>query len=87
MPDLWPEPDRFKPERWEREPLPYTFVPFGGGYRRCIGFAFALQELKVLLAEMLRRLDLRREPGRVRPTGTASLHPRDGVPITVLARN
>jgi cytochrome P450 len=87
MPDLWPDPDRFLPDRWQREPLPYTFVPFGGGYRRCIGFAFALQELRVLLAEVLRRVDLRHEPGPVRPTGTAALHPKDGVPVTVLAKN
>jgi cytochrome P450 len=87
MPDLWPHPERFDPDRWAREPLSYSFVPFGGGYRRCIGFAFALQELKVLLAEMLRRVELRRVAGPVRPTGTAALHPKDGVPVTVLAQN
>ena len=49
--EVWPEPDRFRPERFlEKEPEPYTWIPFGGGKGRgCIGAAFALQELKVVL--------------------------------------
>ena len=31
---LWPDATSFRPERWDTEPLPYSFVPFGGGYRR-----------------------------------------------------
>ena len=42
---------------------------------------------KLELGQVLRRVDLRREPGPVRPTGTAALHPKDGVPVTVLAQN
>lgn len=84
-PDVWPEPDRFRPERWfEGEPEPYTFVPFGGGYRRCIGFAFALQELKAVLVELLRRWDLAPVPRPVVPTGTVSLHPKGGLPVRVV---
>src|SRR3546814_7907252 len=40
MPELWPEPERFDPTRWAPdapEPAPYSSVPFGGGYRPCIG--------------------------------------------------
>jgi len=88
MPELWPDPDRFVPDRWRAgEPEPYTFVPFGGGYRRCIGFAFATQELKALLAQLLRRVTLERLPGPVTPVGTASLHPREGVRVRVLSRS
>jgi cytochrome P450 len=84
MPELWPEPDRFRPQRWLNfEPAPYTYVPFGGGYRRCIGFAFATQELKVLLVELLRRTVLERVPGPVTPTGSAALHPKEGIRVVV----
>src|SRR5262249_29163384 len=52
--DLWPEPERFNPERFiGARPSPYAFFPFGGGVRRCLGMAFALYEMKIVLAEML----------------------------------
>ena len=57
--DLYPEPKKFKPERFlERQYSPYEFLPFGGGVRRCIGFAFALFEMKIALAKILSRLEL-----------------------------
>ena len=49
-PDLWPEPERFRPERFVGvRPSPFTFFPFGGGVRRCLGAAFATYEMKVVL--------------------------------------
>lgn len=68
-PDLWPEPERFNPDRFiERRPSPYEYFPFGGGARRCIGMAFAQLEMKVVLAEVLLRTRLRLAPGyRGRP--------------------
>jgi cytochrome P450 len=84
MPDVWPEPERFKPDRWiDLDVDPYAFVPFGGGYRRCIGFAFATQELKVLLAEILRRVEMTGLRPTVERTGVASVSPRGGVPIRI----
>ncbi|GAA6620274.1 cytochrome P450 [Scytonema sp. NUACC26] len=57
--DLYPEPKRFKPERFlERQFSPYEYLPFGGGVRRCIGTAFAQFEMKVVLATILSQLDL-----------------------------
>ena len=57
--DLYPEPEKFKPERFlERQYSPYEFLPFGGGARRCIGFAFALFEMKIALATILSSLEL-----------------------------
>lgn len=57
--DLYPEPKQFKPERFlERQYSPYEFLPFGAGARRCIGFAFALFEMKIALAKILSRLEL-----------------------------
>ncbi len=55
-PESYPEPYAFRPERFgERAPATYAWVPFGGGVRRCIGAAFAEMEMRVALAEILRR--------------------------------
>ena len=83
-PELWENADAFMPDRWiDNQVDPYAFVPFGGGYRRCIGFAFATQELKVLLVEMLRRVKLVGLQPVATPTGVASLWPKGGVPVRV----
>ena len=58
--DLWPEPEAFRPERFlEGQPEPYSWLPFGGGVRRCIGAAFAQYEMKVVLRTIMRRARLR----------------------------
>jgi cytochrome P450 len=58
--DVWGDPEVFRPERFlERKPSPYEFLPFGGGVRRCVGMAFALYEMKVVLARVLARTSLR----------------------------
>ncbi len=54
--DLYPEPKKFKPERFlERQYSAYEFLPFGGGHRRCIGAALAMFEMKLVLATILKR--------------------------------
>ncbi len=59
-PDIYPEPERFWPERWLGARVdPYAWLPFGGGVRRCIGMGFALYEMKVILATILARARLR----------------------------
>lgn len=58
-PDVFPDPDAFKPERFlEGQPDPTTWLPFGGGIRRCIGAAFALYEMKIVLATILTHTEL-----------------------------
>ncbi len=58
--DLFPEPDEFRPERFldGEAPDTYTWTPFGGGVRRCIGAAFAEYEMRVVLRAIFERADL-----------------------------
>jgi cytochrome P450 len=57
--DVYPDPYAFRPERWEgHKPGTYTWIPFGGGIRRCLGAALAMAEQRVVLEAMARRLDL-----------------------------
>ena len=59
-PTIYPEPDRFRPERFlETPPGTYTWIPFGGGVRRCLGASFAQQEMAIVLEELVARRMLR----------------------------
>jgi cytochrome P450 len=54
-PASYPEPDEFRPERFiGARPQPYSWIPFGGGIKRCIGAAFAMRELTTVLHTLLR---------------------------------
>ncbi|MBD2250725.1 cytochrome P450 [Nostoc parmelioides] len=58
-PDLYPQPQEFKPERFlEKQYSLYEYLPFGGSNRRCVGMAFALYEMKLILATVLANVDL-----------------------------
>jgi cytochrome P450 len=68
--DVYPEPARFRPERFlERPAGTYTWIPFGGGVRRCLGGSFAMFEMKAVLATLVTRLRLR--PSDERPERVA----------------
>lgn len=90
LPELWPDPGRFDPTRWAAdapEPKPYSFVPFGGGHRRCIGFALATLELQVIAVRLAQTVEWTNRNPNPRPTGIATLSVKGGVPIDVSARS
>jgi cytochrome P450 len=74
-PDVWKAPDSFDPDRFlGRKPSPFEYAPFGGGYRRCIGSAFAQHELAVAIGTILKNVELRmpaREQRRKPPRAVA----------------
>lgn len=83
--EYFADPEQFVPERWEGEdPPPFSYVPFGGGARRCIGEDFARSEMTIVLARLLREFrfvfegDERVEIAAsvtLRPASTVSLRP------------
>jgi cytochrome P450 len=59
-PEVYPEPQAFRPERFlERPPGTYTWSPFGGGVRRCLGASFAQFEMAVVLRQLVKRWQIR----------------------------
>jgi cytochrome P450 len=88
-PSLYPNPELFDPDRFSRKKFsPNELFPFGGGIRRCIGMAFALYEMKMVLATMLSRTHLRlasRKPIRV-VRRSITLAPSEGLRIRVVSK-
>jgi cytochrome P450 len=72
-PSVFPEPESFRPERFlDGEGSTYTWIPFGGGRRRCLGAAFASFEMRVVLRTILARTTLRAD--RPRDEGVRNRH-------------
>jgi cytochrome P450 len=92
-PNVWKNPDSFDPDRFlDRRPSPFEYAPFGGGYRRCIGAAFAHNELAVAIGTILNTVELRapageqrRKPPRAVPRGIATKPSRE-ILLEVIAR-
>jgi cytochrome P450 len=88
LPEIYREPRRFRPERWEGfKPGPYEYFPFGAGVHNCIGGAFAMLEMKLVLCAVLQSFCLKVMPkSRVNRVFRLSLRPKRGLPVLVLAR-
>jgi cytochrome P450 len=94
-PEIYPDPFAFRPERFlDEQPGTYTWIPFGGGRRRCLGASFAMLEMKIVLHGALRTLALqpaegsevaRRRNITVRPSGGARAVLSDRQPVAVAA--
>jgi cytochrome P450 len=87
----WDEPerfdlDRFAPERASQQRR-WTYLPFGGGQRICVGESFALMEARIILAMMARRFELEVEPGHpVELDPVITLRPKYGVKLRLRSR-
>src|SRR4051794_10415420 len=91
LPDVWDEPDAFRPERFAPEAkarLPKgAYVPFGGGSRTCIGMRFGQQESRAIAAAILPRWNLDVvDSYELRVRQMPTIGPRDGLPVRLTAR-
>lgn len=87
--ELYPAPEKFRPERFlERHYAAHEWFPFGGGDRMCLGLAFALYEMKVVLSTLFATVRLARPPGsRSVPVRRGlALAPDDDAQLTVVDR-
>lgn len=84
----WPQPERFDPGRFApgKSHTPYTYLPFGGGPRNCLGANFAQVEAKVVLARLFQRYNFVLTGRRVHLHMGATLEPRPGVFMQVRPR-
>ncbi len=90
-PRFWPDPERFDPERWTpeaRDSRPkFSYYPFGGGARLCIGERFAWMEGSLVLASIAQKWRPRLAPGhRVEPQPLITLRPRYGMKMILEER-
>jgi cytochrome P450 len=88
-PELWPNPGQFNPDRFlESRQSPYTFMPFGGGARRCLGAAFATYQMKIVIAEILARTDLKPVDGYTASATRKGIAfaPSAGLPVIATTR-
>jgi cytochrome P450 len=88
---LWKNPGRFDPERFSSEQSAarprFSYLPFGGGKRICIGAAFAIAEATILLATLAQHFQPRLVPGhRVDPQGLITLRARNGMNMLLSPR-
>jgi cytochrome P450 len=85
MPDLFPAPEDFDPDRWRTaDPTPYEYLPYGIGPRMCIGVTYASLVLRVVLPLVVQRFRLTAAPGaRVDRRVTTILSPRHPLPMRI----
>ena len=87
--ELFPEPERFDPQRFVgTKPPSFAWIPFGGGARRCVGAVFANMEMDVVLRTVLRHFTIEPTdaPGEKLHSRGVAYTPKDGGKITVRRR-
>jgi cytochrome P450 len=91
----WQDPESFDPERFskpnEKLHTPFTYLPFGGGPRGCIGGNYAMLQILMILTSLLRKYDLQLSPDQtIEPRPMVILRPKHGIRMTftqIIARN
>ncbi len=90
--DLWSDPDKFKPERFlsqsRENNIKFAYIPFGVGQRVCIGNHFAMMEVQLILASIIRKFELKLIEGHpVEEKLAVTLRPKYGMPMYLSVRN
>uniref|UniRef100_A0A8C5WGI4 Cytochrome P450 n=1 Tax=Leptobrachium leishanense TaxID=445787 RepID=A0A8C5WGI4_9ANUR len=93
-PEIWPEPEEFRPERFSKENKanhdPYTFLPFGEGPRNCIGMRFALLSMKLAITVLLQNFTFRPCKDTLIPMEFSTkgfMQPKKPIALQVISRN
>jgi cytochrome P450 len=86
-PRYWQDPENFDPERFTKEEMklrtPFTFLPFGGGPRVCIGQHYAMLQILMILSDLIRRYDFELVPGQtIEARPMVILRPKHGIRMT-----
>ena len=89
QPDLYPEPEKFRPDRWLTiDPSPYEYMPFSAGPRACIGATFAMQAMKISVSMILQRFRLQVVSGaKVERVVRVTMSPRYDIPIRIFEQD
>jgi cytochrome P450 len=84
-PEIWENAESFCPERFAhgRKTPPFSYVPFGGGPRACIGAAFGQAEARIVMAHLLKHYTFRIHESPIHPHMGATLEPRPGVMMKI----
>ena len=86
-PHYWRDPESFNPERFapanEKQQTPFTYLPFGGGPRGCIGGNYAMLQILMIVSTLLERYDFQLSPGQtIEPRAMVILRPKHGIRMT-----
>ena len=92
-PALWPDPEKFDPDRFSPQNRdfqePYSYMPFGIGPRQCIGFRFALLEMKTAMLKILSKVKFQRAvdtASQLKFRSVLIMQPRDPIRLNIVSR-